>query len=81
MRLCAFSIITSAASTMVPMAMAIPPSDIRLALTPCQCMTMKASSTPSGRLITATNEERRWPRNNRQTTATTMNSSTSLLPR
>ena len=31
----AFSIITTAASTMAPMAMAMPPSDMMLALTPC----------------------------------------------
>ncbi|MCY1309991.1 hypothetical protein D9M69_494650 [compost metagenome] len=32
--LCAFSIITTAASTMAPMAMAIPPRDMMLALMP-----------------------------------------------
>ena len=34
MCLCAFSIITTAASTIAPIAMAMPPSDITLALTP-----------------------------------------------
>ncbi|MCY1357079.1 hypothetical protein D9M69_435560 [compost metagenome] len=34
MCLCAFSIITTAASTMAPMAMAMPPSDMMLALMP-----------------------------------------------
>ncbi len=32
--LCAFSIITTAASTIAPMAIAMPPSDMMLALTP-----------------------------------------------
>ena len=52
-----------------------------LALTPCHCMTVKAASTPMGSVTTATSAERRWNRNTAQTTATTMNSSTSFTRR
>ena len=38
----------SPASTIAPSAMAMPPSDRMFALTPCQCMTTKAASTPTG---------------------------------
>ena len=41
MCLWAFSIMMIAASTIAPMAMAMPPSDMMLALMPCQRMTMK----------------------------------------
>ncbi|MNZ38887.1 hypothetical protein D3C78_563710 [compost metagenome] len=78
MCLWAFSIITTAASTMAPMAMAIPPRDMMLALTSCFCMMMKATSTPTGSETMATSDERRCQRNSTQTSATTMNSSTSL---
>ncbi|EWS62753.1 hypothetical protein Y695_04016 [Hydrogenophaga sp. T4] len=57
--LCAFSIITTAASTMAPMAMAMPPSDMMLAFTPCCCITMKAARMPSGNETMATRALRR----------------------
>ncbi|KAA8636973.1 hypothetical protein FZN37_004374 [Enterobacter hormaechei] len=79
--LCAFSIMTTAASTMAPTAMAMPPSDMMLALTPWYRITRKAAITPSGSEMIATNAERRWNRNTRHTTATTMNSSISLCVR
>lgn len=50
---------TMAASTMAPMAMAMPPSDRILALMPCQRMMAKAAKIPIGRLIRITSEERR----------------------
>ena len=68
---------TTAASTIAPMAMAIPPKDMMLALTPCQFMTVKAARMPSGRLTMATNADRKWNRNRAQTRVTTMNSSIS----
>ena len=70
-----------AASTIAPMAIAMPPSDMALALMPCCCITMKAASTPSGSETMATSALRRWNRNTRQTSATTANSSSSLPPR
>ena len=39
------------------------------ALTPCQCITMNAASTPTGSATTATKAERRWNRNTAQTSA------------
>ena len=57
--LCAFSIITIAASTMAPMAIAMPPSDITLALMPCCCITPNAISTPSGSDTLATSALRK----------------------
>jgi hypothetical protein len=42
--------VTTAASTIAPMAMAIQPSDMMLALTPCQLMTEKAIRMPNGKL-------------------------------
>ncbi|MNG38908.1 hypothetical protein D3C84_1267720 [compost metagenome] len=66
---------------MAPMAMAMPPSDMMLALIPCCCITAKAISTPTGKDTMATNEERRCQRKAAQTNATTMNSSTSFSPR
>ena len=76
--LCAFSTITIAASTIAPTAMAMPPSDMMSALTPCARITMNAPSTPSGSETTATSAERRCSRKARQTMATTANSSASL---
>ena len=63
------------------MAIAMPPSDMMLALTPCCCMTMNAIRMPSGSETMATRALRRWNRNSAQTTATTRNSSSSLNPR
>ncbi|MCY1370558.1 hypothetical protein D9M69_576560 [compost metagenome] len=63
---------------MAPMAMAMPPRDMMLALIPCCCMTIKAISTPTGSETIATRDERRCQRNSAQTRATTMNSSISF---
>jgi hypothetical protein len=79
--LCAFSMSTTAASTIAPSAIAMPPRLRMFALTPCQCITMNAVSTPTGSVTTATKAERRWNRNRAQTSATTMNSSMSLSRR
>ena len=79
--LCAFSMNTMAASTMAPSAIAMPPRLRMLALTPCQCITMNAASSPTGNVITATRAERRWNKKITHTSATTMNSSTSLSRR
>ncbi len=76
-----FSIITMAPSTMAPMAMAMPPSDMMLALIPCRCITIKAVKIAIGREMTTTRDERRWNRKARQTSTTTANSSTSLPER
>ena len=54
MCLCMFSIMMIAASTMAPMAIAIPPSDMMLALMPCWCMTMNAIRTATGSVMMAT---------------------------
>ena len=50
----AFSIITIAASTMAPMAMAMPPRLMMSAPSPMACMAMNASSTPTGSMMMAT---------------------------
>ena len=55
MCLCAFSIMMMAASTMAPMAIAMPPSDMMFALSPCIRMTKKAMRIAVGRVKTATN--------------------------
>ena len=57
--LCMFSIMTVAPSIMAPIAIAIPPSDIMLALIPCRFMTVNAASTPTGKLMIATSDERK----------------------
>ena len=77
----AFSTITIAASTIAPMAIAMPPSDMMLAPTPWKYMTMKAISTASGRVITATSAERRCSRKTTHTSATIAISSTSFSRR
>ena len=79
--LCAFSIITTAASTIAPIAIAMPPSDMMLALMPCQRITMNAARIPSGSEMIATSDERRCHRKRAQTSATTANSSISLAVR
>jgi len=72
------SIMTMAASTIAPIAMAIPPSDMMLALRPCICITTNAIRMPTGSDRIITSEERKWNRNRKQTSTTTRNSSTSL---
>ena len=79
--LCAFSIITIAASTIAPIAIAMPPSDMMSAFTPCARITTNAASTPSGSETTATSAERRCSRKARQTIATTANSSSRRVAR
>ena len=54
MCLCAFSIITIAASTMAPIAMAIPPKLIIFEFIPSACIKMNAINTPIGNIRIAT---------------------------
>ena len=58
--------------------MAIPPSDIILAVIPCIDITINAAKTPSGKVIIATNADLAWSKNIRQTRATTIPSSINL---
>ena len=58
-RRCTASSMTIAPSTIVPIAMAMPPSDMILALIPCKFMTMKAQRIPSGKVRMITSDERR----------------------
>ena len=78
---CAFSTITIAASTIAPMAMAMPPSDMMLALMPCRYITTRAISTASGRVSTATSADRTCSRKTAQTSATIAISSSSFCCR
>ena len=71
----AFSIMTMAASTMAPMAMAMPPRLMMLEPMSSACMAMKAISTPTGRVTIATRAERTCSRNTMHTAATTRLSS------
>ena len=73
-----FSTITIAPSTMAPIAIAIPPSDMMLALMPCHDMMIKAIIIPIGKLTNTTNELRIWNKNKAQTTITTRNSSSNF---
>ena len=75
----AFSIITMAPSTMAPIAIAIPPSDMMLATSPWEYMTAMAIRMPTGRVKIATKAERRWSRKSTQTAATIRLSSSSFL--
>ena len=72
--LCAFSTITMAPSTIVPMVMAIPPKDIILAFKPCHFITINAIRIPIGRVIIATKAERTCSKNKITTKLTTANS-------
>ena len=65
-----FSAITMAPSTIMPMAMATPPSVIRLAPMPSAFMAMKANPTENGIDITTTRLGRQPPRNRNTTMAT-----------
>jgi hypothetical protein len=76
--LCAFSIITIAASIIAPIAIAIPPRLMMLALMPSQRMAMNAISTPTGSIKIATSALRACIRNTTQTTATISASSASV---
>ena len=74
----AFSTITIEASTIVPIAIAIPPSDMMLAVMPCADMITNAPSTPRGSVIRATKAERTCSRKMKITSATAIPSSISL---
>jgi hypothetical protein len=76
--LCAFSIITMAASIMAPMAMAMPPRLIRLEFMPSERMAMKAIRTPTGSIRMATSALRTCIRKTMQTSATIRLSSISV---
>ena len=78
MCLCIFSIITIAPSVIAPIAIAIPPNDMILALIPCQYIIIKAVSMPNGKVIIATSDERTWNKNTTHTKATTISSSINL---
>jgi hypothetical protein len=76
--LCAFSIMTMAASTMAPMAMAMPPRLMMFELMPSPCMTRKAKSTPTGSIRIATKALRACSRKTTQTRPTITLSSSSV---
>ena len=78
MCLCAFSIITIAASTIAPIAMAMPPRLIRFEFIPSRRIAMKAISTPTGSIRIATSAERTCIRKITQTAATIRLSSSSV---
>ncbi len=63
----AFSIITIAASTIAPMAMAMPPRLMMLELMPSARMAMKAIRTPTGSMMMATSALRTCSRNTMHT--------------
>ncbi len=73
----AFSTITTAPSTIMPMPIASPASDIRLAERPAWRMPMNAISMASGSAMTTTNALRHSPRNRNSTIATRIAPSTS----
>ena len=75
----AFSTITTAPSTIMPMPMARPASDIRLADMPTRHMQMKANSIASGKVTMTTMAERNSPRNRNRITATRIEPSISAL--
>ncbi len=76
--LCAFSTITTAASTMAPIAMAMPPRDMMFALIPWWYITMNETRMPSGSVRIATKALRTWKRKSTQTSATMAISSRSF---
>src|ERR1035441_8698219 len=78
MCLWAFSIMMMTASTIAPMAMAMPPSDMMLELMPWPNITSNAISTATGKIMIATSALRRCSRNRKQTSATTMLSSENI---
>ena len=75
MCLWAFSIMTMAASTMAPTAMAMPPRLIMLALSPCLSIIIKLMNTPSGRVKIPTRALRKWNKKMMHTRATMILSS------
>ena len=76
--LCAFSTMMIAASTIAPMAMAIPPSDMMFEVRPSARIGMNESRIAIGSVMIATSAERTCQRKTRQTKATTMLSSMSF---
>ena len=68
--LCAFSIMTIAASTIAPIAMAMPPRLMMLEPRPSAFMAANAMSTPTGSIRIATRALRTCSRNTMQTSAT-----------
>ena len=66
----AFSTITTAPSTIMPIPTARPPSDIRLAESPVRSIKRKAISIESGTADTTTSAERISPRKRNRTTMT-----------
>ena len=66
------------ASTIAPMAMAMPPSDMMFELMPCPNITRNAINTATGKMMMATSALRRCNKKARQTSATTMLSSSSF---
>ena len=67
-----------AASTIAPMAMAIPPSDMMLEVSPNQSIGTNDRMIAIGSVMIATSAERTCQRKTRQTSATTMLSSISF---
>ena len=76
--LCAFSIMTIAASTIAPIAMAMPPRLMMLEPMPSSFIAPNAINTPTGNMMIATMALRTWRRNTTQTNATMRLSSTSV---
>ena len=74
-----FSTTTTAASTSMPMAIARPPSDIRLALMPNRRIMMKVNSTDSGRIKATVSAARRLPSIMINTSSTRMTASPSAF--
>jgi hypothetical protein len=74
----AFSIITMAASTIAPMAIAMPPRLIRFEFMPSRCIAMNEISTPTGSIRMATSAERMCIRKITHTAATIRLSSSSV---
>ena len=78
MCLCAFSIITIAASTIAPIAIAIPPRLMMFEPRPSERMAMKANRMPSGSVMMATSALRTCSRKITHTAATIRLSSSSV---
>ena len=74
----AFSTMMMAASTMAPMAMAMPPKDMIFEVRPSRYIGTKERMIAIGRVMMATSPERMCQRKTRQTNATTMLSSISF---
>lgn len=73
----AFSIITTAPSTIIPVPTARPPRDMRLAESPVRSMSRNAMSIERGTAETATSADRTSPRKRNRTTMTSTPASSS----